>query len=175
MWRHSVRSIAREATAFRGLFRAHSVTFRCNGSCCTVSGKQWRRPCGFETGLHTFNSLTKQKEPLILTREGVATWYGAVVSAKIHCMHSLPRNNVAMRRVPGTAADPPCTITPTWVTHGTGIKIYTLCTRLRLQTAPEPNCLLSQLLCQVWCPAEDFVQGVWYHCHPRHGHHWHWW
>lgn len=147
-----MRSITREATAFRGLFgTAHSVTFRCNGSCSTVSGKQWRRPCGFETGLHTFNSLTKQKEPLILAREGVATWYGVLFLPKYTVCIYYARNNAAMRRVSGTAADPPCTITPTWVMHGTDIKIYVQisCARLRLQTASEPNCLSSQLLCQV--------------------------
>ncbi len=34
---------------------------------------------------------------------------------------------------------------------------------------------LSQLLCQVWYTAEDFVQAVWHHCHPCNGHHWHRW
>lgn len=148
-----MRSVPREAMAIRGLFsKVHSVTFRCNGSSSTVSGKQWRRPCGFETGLHTFNSLTKQKEPLILAREGVATWYGVLLLLKYTVMYSLPRNNAAMRRVSGTAADPPCTITPTWVMHGTDVKIYASRTRLTLQTAPESNCQfcqLSQLLCQV--------------------------
>lgn len=39
------------------------------------SGRTWVRPSGFDTGLKTFNSLTKRTEPLVLTREGVATWY----------------------------------------------------------------------------------------------------
>lgn len=45
------------------------------GGCCRPPRKKWVRPSGFDTGLKTFNSLTKQKEPLILAREGIATWY----------------------------------------------------------------------------------------------------
>lgn len=48
------------------------------------------RPSGFDTGLKTFNSLSKQKEPLILTREGVATWYscGPTVYDHAHLGHA---------------------------------------------------------------------------------------
>lgn len=79
MWRCSVRSLSRKANVLRGLFSvqsANTVKFTSNGSCSGVSGKKWITPRGFDTGLKTFNSLTKQKEPLILAREGVATWYG---------------------------------------------------------------------------------------------------
>lgn len=40
--------------------------------------------------MNTFNSLTKQKEPLILTREGVATWYscGPTVYDHAHLGHA---------------------------------------------------------------------------------------
>lgn len=48
------------------------------------------RPSGFDTGLKTFNSLTKQKEPLILARDGVATWYscGPTVYDHAHLGHA---------------------------------------------------------------------------------------
>lgn len=74
MWRLSVRSLIFKA-------KVSSVKFRWNGSCCNIQGKTWRTPSGFDTGLKTFNSLTKQKEPLILPREGVATWYVILLSA----------------------------------------------------------------------------------------------
>lgn len=59
-----------------GLSPAVTVRSTSHGPSCSVSGREWVRPSGFDTGLKTFNSLSKQKEPLILTREGVATWYG---------------------------------------------------------------------------------------------------
>lgn len=48
------------------------------------------KPSGFDTGLKTYNSLTKQKEPLILAREGVATWYscGPTVYDHAHLGHA---------------------------------------------------------------------------------------
>ncbi|TNN32935.1 putative cysteine--tRNA ligase, mitochondrial [Liparis tanakae] len=54
------------------------------------SGKTWVRPSGFDTGVKTFNSLTKQKEPLIVAREGVATWYscGPTVYDHAHLGHA---------------------------------------------------------------------------------------
>lgn len=83
MWRHSVRSVLGKAQVFHGVRSAarsvNAVRSRLSGSCCGVSGKTWIRPGGFDTGLKTFNSLTKQKEPLILAREGVATWYGILL------------------------------------------------------------------------------------------------
>lgn len=54
------------------------------------SGKPWVRPGGFDTGLKTFNSLSKQREPLIVAREGVATWYscGPTVYDHAHLGHA---------------------------------------------------------------------------------------
>lgn len=69
MLRLSVRSVVREAKVLQ------EVSYRFNGSCSGVaSGKTWTKPSGFDTGLKTFNSLTKQKDPLILARDGVASW-----------------------------------------------------------------------------------------------------
>uniref|UniRef100_A0A671U8D5 Probable cysteine--tRNA ligase, mitochondrial n=1 Tax=Sparus aurata TaxID=8175 RepID=A0A671U8D5_SPAAU len=94
MWRHSVRSVLGKAQVFHGVRSAarsvNAVRSRLSGSCCGVSGKTWIRPGGFDTGLKTFNSLTKQKEPLILAREGVATWYscGPTVYDHAHLGHA---------------------------------------------------------------------------------------
>ncbi|KAM7365246.1 hypothetical protein PAMP_016191 [Pampus punctatissimus] len=84
MWRNTVRSLFWKAKVF------NTVTFRSNGSCSGVSVKKWTRPSGFDTGLKTFNSLTKQKEPLILAREGVASWYscGPTVYDHAHLGHA---------------------------------------------------------------------------------------
>uniref|UniRef100_A0A3Q1CHK2 Probable cysteine--tRNA ligase, mitochondrial n=1 Tax=Amphiprion ocellaris TaxID=80972 RepID=A0A3Q1CHK2_AMPOC len=81
MWRFRV-----ETKLLRGLLN----TFRTNGTCCHVSGKKWVKPSGFDTGLKTYNSLTKQKEPLVLAREGVATWYscGPTVYDHAHLGHA---------------------------------------------------------------------------------------
>ncbi|XP_031707841.1 probable cysteine--tRNA ligase, mitochondrial isoform X1 [Anarrhichthys ocellatus] len=84
-----------KAKVLRGAFCAaqsvHAVKHR-PGSCSVGSGpgKTWVRPSGFDTGLKTFNSLTKQKEPLILAREGVATWYscGPTVYDHAHLGHA---------------------------------------------------------------------------------------
>lgn len=59
-------------------------------ACGSGSVKTWTRPSGFDTGMKTFNSLTKQKEPLILAREGVATWYscGPTVYDHAHLGHA---------------------------------------------------------------------------------------
>lgn len=35
----------------------------------------WRQPEGFDTNINVYNSLTKQKDKLILQRKNVATWY----------------------------------------------------------------------------------------------------
>ncbi|XP_061910088.1 probable cysteine--tRNA ligase, mitochondrial isoform X2 [Entelurus aequoreus] len=64
---------------------------RFHGSCSRgASDKTWVLPTGFDTGLKTFNSLTKRKEPLILAREGVATWYscGPTVYDHAHLGHA---------------------------------------------------------------------------------------
>uniref|UniRef100_A0A6Q2YJ31 cysteine--tRNA ligase n=1 Tax=Esox lucius TaxID=8010 RepID=A0A6Q2YJ31_ESOLU len=50
----------------------------------------WIQPLGHDTGLKTYNSLTKQKEPLILAQEGIATWYscGPTVYDHAHLGHA---------------------------------------------------------------------------------------
>uniref|UniRef100_A0A671U740 Probable cysteine--tRNA ligase, mitochondrial n=1 Tax=Sparus aurata TaxID=8175 RepID=A0A671U740_SPAAU len=82
---HGVGEITRSLMVIKGF-----PFLRLSGSCCGVSGKTWIRPGGFDTGLKTFNSLTKQKEPLILAREGVATWYscGPTVYDHAHLGHA---------------------------------------------------------------------------------------
>lgn len=54
------------------------------------SHKKWLRPSGYDTGIKVYNSLTKQKEPLILAREKVATWYscGPTVYDHAHLGHA---------------------------------------------------------------------------------------
>ncbi|XP_071385548.1 cysteine--tRNA ligase, mitochondrial-like, partial [Centroberyx affinis] len=68
----------------------NTVLRRLSGSCTGVKGRKWSRPSGFDTGLKTYNSLTKQKEPLILAKEGVATWYscGPTVYDHAHLGHA---------------------------------------------------------------------------------------
>uniref|UniRef100_A0A8C8FY23 Probable cysteine--tRNA ligase, mitochondrial n=1 Tax=Oncorhynchus tshawytscha TaxID=74940 RepID=A0A8C8FY23_ONCTS len=65
------------------------LIFRPSASCTGV-GKKWTRPTGYDTGLKTYNSLTKQKEPLILAQEGIATWYscGPTVYDHAHLGHA---------------------------------------------------------------------------------------
>uniref|UniRef100_A0A667YH56 Probable cysteine--tRNA ligase, mitochondrial n=1 Tax=Myripristis murdjan TaxID=586833 RepID=A0A667YH56_9TELE len=67
-----------------------SVLCRPHGGCTGHTGKKWRRPSGFDTGVQTYNSLSKQKEPLVLAREGVATWYscGPTVYDHAHLGHA---------------------------------------------------------------------------------------
>ncbi|XP_076579196.1 cysteine--tRNA ligase, mitochondrial [Chaetodon auriga] len=91
MWRYPVRSMLWKAKVFRGASCiANAIKSRFAGSCCGASGKKWIRPSGFDSGLKTFNSLTKQKEPLVLAREGVATWYscGPTVYDHAHLGHA---------------------------------------------------------------------------------------
>ncbi|XP_028279402.1 probable cysteine--tRNA ligase, mitochondrial [Parambassis ranga] len=84
MWRHSVR-----LRGAKRLYVGFSTAARTR-SCCGTPGKTWVRPSGFDTGVKTYNSLTKQKEPLILAREGVATWYscGPTVYDHAHLGHA---------------------------------------------------------------------------------------
>lgn len=88
MWRQPVRWVIRRAEGIRGLSPPN--TARSHGSSCVGSGKPWVRPGGFDTGLKTFNSLSKQREPLIVAREGVATWYscGPTVYDHAHLGHA---------------------------------------------------------------------------------------
>lgn len=115
MWRRTVRS-----RGVKHLYVGFSTAARTR-SCCGTSGKTWVTPSGFDTGVKTYNSLTKQKEPLILAREGVATWYGELHEGGVEsdgCGITCPC-------VSGTAVDPPCTTTPTWVTHGNDVNTAT--------------------------------------------------
>ncbi|XP_026219363.1 probable cysteine--tRNA ligase, mitochondrial [Anabas testudineus] len=87
MWRFPGRSVLRRAKVLCGVFTAaqSACSFK-----CTSSGKRWIKPSGFDTGLKVFNSLAKQKEPLILAREGLATWYscGPTVYDHAHLGHA---------------------------------------------------------------------------------------
>ncbi|TWW64259.1 putative cysteine--tRNA ligase, mitochondrial [Takifugu flavidus] len=88
MWSPLVRSVLRESKVLHRLISsARSVH---TGPCSNISGTEWTKPSGFDTGLTVFNSLTKQKEPLILAREGVATWYscGPTVYDHAHLGHA---------------------------------------------------------------------------------------
>ncbi|KAF7645893.1 hypothetical protein LDENG_00196940 [Lucifuga dentata] len=84
--RESMRAGLWKLKILRGV---QTVPRRTSGSCADL-GKTWVRPSGFDTGVKTFNSLTKQKEPLILAREGVATWYscGPTVYDHAHLGHA---------------------------------------------------------------------------------------
>ncbi|XP_042368775.1 probable cysteine--tRNA ligase, mitochondrial isoform X2 [Plectropomus leopardus] len=90
MWRFSVCAVLRKSNILTAAQSA--VRFTSTGACSSssVTGRTWLRPSGFDTGLKTFNSLTKQKEPLILAREGVATWYscGPTVYDHAHLGHA---------------------------------------------------------------------------------------
>ncbi|XP_057187084.1 probable cysteine--tRNA ligase, mitochondrial [Triplophysa rosa] len=52
--------------------------------------KKWLKPVGHDTGIKTYNSLTKQKETLVLARERIATWYscGPTVYDHAHLGHA---------------------------------------------------------------------------------------
>ncbi|GAB1601538.1 probable cysteine--tRNA ligase, mitochondrial isoform X1 [Argonauta hians] len=49
----------------------------------------WHQPEGFDTGIKVYNSLTKQKEKLILLHKNIATWYmcGPTVYDSSHLGH----------------------------------------------------------------------------------------
>ncbi|KAJ8246619.1 hypothetical protein GJAV_G00253540 [Gymnothorax javanicus] len=57
---------------------------------CTQEENRWERPIGFDTGLKTYNSLSKRKEPLVLAKERTATWYscGPTVYDHAHLGHA---------------------------------------------------------------------------------------
>lgn len=59
----------------RTIVRPHCVSTR-------SSDRKWLKPAGSDTGIKVYNSLTKQKEPLILAEESVAKWY--VIRQKRH-------------------------------------------------------------------------------------------
>ncbi|XP_066562269.1 probable cysteine--tRNA ligase, mitochondrial isoform X2 [Amia ocellicauda] len=58
--------------------------------CCDGGEKKWQKPTGYDTGIETYNSLTKRKEALILAKEGTATWYscGPTVYDHAHLGHA---------------------------------------------------------------------------------------
>lgn len=62
----------------------------CHNQCVHAENKTWIKPSGYDTGIKVFNSLTKQKEPLILARDKVATWYscGPTVYDHAHLGHA---------------------------------------------------------------------------------------
>ncbi|XP_016296773.1 probable cysteine--tRNA ligase, mitochondrial isoform X5 [Sinocyclocheilus anshuiensis] len=57
---------------------------------CSRAERKWIKPAGFDTGVKTYNSLTKQKEPLVLAQERIATWYscGPTVYDHAHLGHA---------------------------------------------------------------------------------------
>uniref|UniRef100_A0A7N8XC33 Probable cysteine--tRNA ligase, mitochondrial n=1 Tax=Mastacembelus armatus TaxID=205130 RepID=A0A7N8XC33_9TELE len=79
---HLDQDPALTVAVLRGVLRAapagDTVKSRSHCSRCSVPGKKWTTPSGFDTGIKTFNSLTKQKEPLIVEREGVASCFTCV-------------------------------------------------------------------------------------------------
>lgn len=49
-----------------------SLLSSCN--ICSRAERKWIKPVGYDTGVMTYNSLTKQKEPLVLAQERIASW-----------------------------------------------------------------------------------------------------
>ncbi|KAJ7319791.1 hypothetical protein JRQ81_019302 [Phrynocephalus forsythii] len=62
---------------------------RCGGA--SGRGTKWIRPTGHDTGIQTYNSLSRSKEPLILGNADVVTWYscGPTVYDHAHLGHAL--------------------------------------------------------------------------------------
>ncbi|XP_061482618.1 probable cysteine--tRNA ligase, mitochondrial isoform X2 [Rhineura floridana] len=61
---------------------------RCSGS--PELGTKWIKPTGWDTGIQTYNSLSRRKEPLILGNADVVTWYscGPTVYDSAHLGHA---------------------------------------------------------------------------------------
>nr|XP_042717376.1 probable cysteine--tRNA ligase, mitochondrial isoform X6 [Chrysemys picta bellii] len=76
----------RWAGAEAGLVRSRASPPRC----CSSVGRKWIKPTGRDTGIQTYNSLSRSKEPLILANAGVATWYscGPTVYDHAHLGHA---------------------------------------------------------------------------------------
>ncbi|XP_074846324.1 putative cysteine--tRNA ligase, mitochondrial isoform X2 [Carettochelys insculpta] len=57
---------------------------------CSGGAWKWLRPTGQDTGIQTYNSLSRSKEPLILAKAGVASWYscGPTVYDHAHLGHA---------------------------------------------------------------------------------------
>ncbi|XP_004084647.1 probable cysteine--tRNA ligase, mitochondrial [Oryzias latipes] len=81
---------AQGAALLRRALHRGLVPGRSKGTGCGGSERAWVRPSGFDTGVVTFNSLSKKKEPLILARDRVATWYscGPTVYDQAHLGHA---------------------------------------------------------------------------------------
>nr|XP_023682377.1 probable cysteine--tRNA ligase, mitochondrial isoform X1 [Paramormyrops kingsleyae] len=73
--------------SFRSAKLVHSASVH---PCCSGADRSWTKPTGHDTGLKTFNSLTKRKEPLVLAKDGVASWYscGPTVYDDAHLGHA---------------------------------------------------------------------------------------
>ncbi|XP_067297630.1 probable cysteine--tRNA ligase, mitochondrial isoform X2 [Pseudorasbora parva] len=70
-----------------GVTKALSLS-SCN--ICSRTERKWIKPVGYDTGVMTYNSLTKQKEPLVLAQERIASWYscGPTVYDHAHLGHA---------------------------------------------------------------------------------------
>ncbi|KAL2087430.1 hypothetical protein ACEWY4_016258 [Coilia grayii] len=86
LWTH-IWKCTSKYVVFNSSFR--SVVSRHCSNAQSIEGK-WLKPSGFDTGLKVYNSLTKKKEPLILTEEGTAKWYscGPTVYDHAHLGHA---------------------------------------------------------------------------------------
>ncbi|XP_072512988.1 probable cysteine--tRNA ligase, mitochondrial isoform X1 [Salminus brasiliensis] len=68
----------------------NAVSVGSSRAVCSEAGSKWIKPAGYDTGIKAYNSLSKQKEPLVLAKEGVATWYscGPTVYDHAHLGHA---------------------------------------------------------------------------------------
>ncbi|XP_015276821.1 PREDICTED: cysteine--tRNA ligase, mitochondrial-like, partial [Gekko japonicus] len=59
-------------------------------SALSEGGTKWVKPAGCDTGIQTYNSLSRSKEPLILGNADVVTWYscGPTVYDHAHLGHA---------------------------------------------------------------------------------------
>uniref|UniRef100_A0A8C3GM36 Probable cysteine--tRNA ligase, mitochondrial n=1 Tax=Cairina moschata TaxID=8855 RepID=A0A8C3GM36_CAIMO len=82
------------AAARRGWRGAAPATWRRCRCCCGQAGRRrqqrWVPPAGSPSGVVAFNSRSRSKEPLVLARERVATWYscGPTVYDRAHLGHA---------------------------------------------------------------------------------------
>lgn len=90
MWKRAGTSIFLRSVVRAGAPFDFVPARTCHSHCMHPANKTWTRPSGYDTGVKVFNSLTKQKEPLILAREKVATWYscGPTVYDHAHLGHA---------------------------------------------------------------------------------------
>ncbi|XP_038029294.2 probable cysteine--tRNA ligase, mitochondrial isoform X2 [Anas platyrhynchos] len=82
------------AAARRGWRGAAPATWRRCRCCCGQAGRRrqqrWVSPAGSPSGVVAYNSRSRSKEPLVLARERVATWYscGPTVYDRAHLGHA---------------------------------------------------------------------------------------